>query len=59
MLKPVRIASSKQAQHTYINTILLVSGSVSLFGLAIIAYLLLYMSIPPVGFEKVVHLQFR
>jgi seipin len=58
VLRPVRIASSKQAQQTYLNTILLLTTSAILLGLAAFAYILFYMSIPKVGFEKVVHLQF-
>jgi hypothetical protein len=58
MLRPVRIASSKQAQQTYLNTVLLLTASAILLGFAALAYILFYMSIPKVGFEKVVHLQF-
>lgn len=58
ILGPVRIASSKQAQLTYLNTVLLLTASTVLFGLAAFAYILFYMSIPQIGIEKVIHLQF-
>ena len=58
VLRPVRIASSKQAQQTYLNTVLLLTASTVLLGLAAFAYILFYMSIPQIGIERVVHLQF-
>jgi seipin len=58
ILRPVRIASSKQAQQTYLNTVLLLTTSTVLLGLAAFAYILFYMSIPQIGIERVVHLQF-
>jgi hypothetical protein len=58
ILRPVRIASSKQAQQTYLNTLLLLTTSTVLLGLAAFAYTLFYMSIPQIGIERVVHLQF-
>lgn len=58
ILRPVRIASSKQAQQTYVNTMLLLTTSTVLLGLATFAYILFYMSIPQIGIERVVHLQF-
>jgi hypothetical protein len=58
ILRPVRIASSKQAQQIYLNTVLLLTTSTVLLGLAAFAYILFYMSIPQIGIERVVHLQF-
>jgi seipin len=58
ILRPVRIASSKQAQQTYLNTVLLLTTSTVLLGLAAFAYVLFYMSIPQIRIERIVHLQF-
>jgi hypothetical protein len=59
MLKPIRMATSKPARQTYLNTILLAITSAILLGVATVAYLLFYMNyIPQVGIVRDVHLQF-
>jgi seipin len=58
-MKPVRIASSKPAQRTYLNTILFMITSTILLGLAAFAYILFYLNyVPQIGIEKIVHLQY-
>lgn len=59
MLAPVRVATSKTAQKTYINTILFAISSLFLLGLAVVAYVLFYWSfVPHMAVERVVHLQY-
>lgn len=58
--KPLNIATSKPAQKTYLNTILLLSTSAVLFGFAVVAYVIFYWNwIPAVGVEKDVWLVFE
>lgn len=59
ILKPVRIAVSKPAQQTYLNTILFMVTSTILLGIAVIGYILFYFNyIPQIGIERVIHLQY-
>jgi len=58
-MKPVRIASSKPARRTYLNTILFMITSAVLLGLAAFAYILFYLNyVPQISIEKIVHLQY-
>ncbi|KAG4428423.1 hypothetical protein IFR05_016095 [Cadophora sp. M221] len=59
ILKPVRVATSKPARQTYLNTILFMITSSILFGLAVFAYILFYYNyVPQIGIERVIHLQY-
>ncbi|TAQ87176.1 hypothetical protein B7494_g4488 [Chlorociboria aeruginascens] len=59
VLKPVRIAISKPARQTYLNTILFLTTSTILLGLAIIAYIIFYYNyVPQMGIQRVIHLQY-
>ena len=59
MLKPVRVATSKPARQTYLNTILFMITSSILLGLAVFAYILFYYNyVPQIGIERVIHLQY-
>lgn len=59
LLKPAKVATSKPAQRTYLNTILLLTTSTLLLGVAVVAYLLFYLNyIPKIGIERAVHLQY-
>ena len=59
MLKPVRVATSKPARKTYLNTILFLITSSILFGFAVFAYILFYYNyVPQIGIERVIHLQY-
>ncbi|PQE11236.1 tubulin-tyrosine ligase protein [Rutstroemia sp. NJR-2017a BVV2] len=58
--KPLNLATSKPAQKTYLNTILLLSTSAVLFGFAVVAYVIFYWNwVPAVGVEKDVWLVFE
>ncbi|KAL2076216.1 hypothetical protein VTL71DRAFT_1159 [Oculimacula yallundae] len=57
--KPVRIATSKPARQTYLNTALFMITSSILFGFAVVAYILFYYNyVPQIGIERVIHLQY-
>ena len=59
MLRPIRLATSKTAQKTYLNTALFTATAVVLFGFASSAYSLFYWKyVPSVGVEKTVYLQY-
>ncbi|KAK0121388.1 hypothetical protein ONS96_011561 [Cadophora gregata f. sp. sojae] len=59
ILKPVRVATSKPARKTYLNTILFMITSSILLGLAVFAYILFYYNyVPQIGIERVIHLQY-
>ncbi|KAH7412604.1 putative adipose-regulatory protein-domain-containing protein [Cadophora sp. MPI-SDFR-AT-0126] len=59
ILKPVRVATSKPARQTYLNTILFMITSSILLGLAVFAYILFYYNyVPQIGIERVIHLQY-
>ncbi|PBP25436.1 tubulin-tyrosine ligase, partial [Diplocarpon rosae] len=59
ILKPVRIATSKPARQTYLNTVLFTVTSLILLGLAVLAYIVFYYSyVPQIGIEHVIHLQY-
>ncbi|KAK2624747.1 hypothetical protein QTJ16_005940 [Diplocarpon rosae] len=59
ILKPVRIATSKPARQTYLNTVLFMITSLILLGLAVLAYVVFYYSyVPQIGIEHVIHLQY-
>lgn len=59
ILKPVRVATSRSARQTYLNSLLFMIASSILFGLAIVAYIIFYIEyIPQIGIERVVHLQY-
>ncbi|KAG9228686.1 putative adipose-regulatory protein-domain-containing protein [Amylocarpus encephaloides] len=56
---PYRVVTSKPAQKTYLNTILLLISSSILFGIAVVAYIIFYYNyVPQIGIEKAVHLQY-
>jgi hypothetical protein len=56
---PLRIASSKRARKTYLNTLLFILTSALLFLLAVAAYVLFYLNyVPQIGVERVVWLQY-
>jgi len=58
-MKPVRVATSKPARRTYLNTLLFMIASSILLGLAIVAYLLFYFNyVPQMGIERTIHLQY-
>ena len=58
-MRPVKPFVSKSARRTYLTTILIVSTSTILLGLATLAYTLFYWSyVPRIGFERTIHLQF-
>lgn len=58
-MKPVRIATSKPAQKTYLNTALLFVTSLILLGFAVFGYVLFYWNyVPRIGIERPVHWQF-
>ena len=60
IMKPVRVATSKPAQQTYLNTILFMVTSSILLGLAVFAYILFYLNyVPQIGIERIIHLQYR
>jgi hypothetical protein len=59
ILKPVRVATSKPAQQTYLNTILFMTTSAILLGFAVFAYILFYFNyVPQIGIERIIHLQY-
>jgi hypothetical protein len=59
ILKPYRVATSKPAQKTYLNTLLFLVTSSVLLCLAVIAYILFYLNyVPQIGIERVIHLQY-
>lgn len=59
VMAPVRIATSKPARKTYLNTILLMTTSSILLGAAAIAYILFYLNyVPQIGIERIIHLQY-
>lgn len=59
LLLPFRIATSKIAIRTYIGSLLFLTTSFLLLGLAVAAYTAFYWSyIPRIGFTRQVHLQF-
>lgn len=59
IFRPVRLASSISARKAYLNTALFLATSATLFGLAIVAYILFYVNyIPKIGIEREVHLQY-
>lgn len=59
ILKPYHVATSKPAQKTYLNTLLLMITSAILLGLAVIAYVLFYFNfVPQTSIEKTIHLQY-
>ncbi|KAK5125663.1 hypothetical protein LTR85_011937 [Meristemomyces frigidus] len=59
VLKPFRIALSKEALRAYLTTFLVIATGLILLGFAITAYTLFYWSyIPRIGFERTIHLQF-
>jgi len=59
ILKPVRVVTSKPAQKTYLNTLLFMTTSAVLLGLAVFAYILFYFSyVPQIGIERIIHLQY-
>jgi len=58
-MKPVRVAMSKPARQTYLNTLLFMIASSILLGLAIVAYILFYFNyVPQMGIERIIHLQY-
>lgn len=58
-MRPIRLASSRSARKAYLNTALFLATSATLFGLAIVAYVLFYVNyIPKIGIEREVHLQY-
>lgn len=58
-MTPVRVATSKPARQTYLNTFLFMTTSTILFGLAVIAYTLFYFNyVPQIGTERIIHLQY-
>jgi len=58
-MKPVRLATSKPARQTYLNTVLFMITSAILLGLASCAYILFYFNyVPQIGIERVIHLQY-
>ncbi|CAG8983645.1 hypothetical protein HYALB_00004076 [Hymenoscyphus albidus] len=58
-LAPFRVATSKPAQKTYLNTFLFLITSTVLLGVAIVAYGLFYFNfVPQIGIERVIHLQY-
>ncbi|ELR01687.1 hypothetical protein VC83_00915 [Pseudogymnoascus destructans] len=59
ILRSIRLASSKAARKAYLNTALFLATSATLFGLAVVAYVLFYVNyIPKIGIEREVHLQY-
>ena len=59
ILTPVRVATSKPARQTYLNTLLFMTTSAILLGLAVIAYILFYFNyMPQIGIERTIHLQY-
>ena len=59
ILKPVRVATSKPARQTYLNTLLFMITSAILLGLAVTAYILFYINyVPQIGIERIIHLQY-
>jgi hypothetical protein len=59
ILTPVRVATSKPARQTYLNTFLFMITSSILLGLAVLAYILFYLNyVPQIGIERVIHLQY-
>lgn len=60
LLTPARIATSKPAQRTYLNTLLVTIASTILLGVAVLAYATFYWNyIPRTGVERVIHLQYK
>jgi hypothetical protein len=58
-MAPMRIATSKPARQTYLNTILFMITSSILLGLAVLAYILFYFNyVPQIGIERIIHLQY-
>jgi seipin len=59
-MKPIRVATSKPARQTYVNTVLVMITSAILLGLAVFAYILFYLNyVPQIGIERIIHLQYR
>ncbi|KAJ5047537.1 uncharacterized protein L3040_003360 [Drepanopeziza brunnea f. sp. 'multigermtubi'] len=59
ILKPVRVATSKPARQTYLNSLLFLISSAVLFGVAVFAYILFYYCyIPQIDIDRVIHLQY-
>ncbi|KAH6678664.1 putative adipose-regulatory protein-domain-containing protein [Halenospora varia] len=59
VLKPLRVATSKPAQKTYLNAILFTITSTILLGLAIVAYGLFYYNyVPQINIDRIIHLQY-
>ncbi len=59
ILTPVRVATSKPARQTYINTLMFMITSTILLGLAVFSYILFYFNyVPQIGIERVIHLQY-
>jgi len=59
-MKPVRVATSKPARQTYLNTVLFMITSAILLGIAMVAYLLFYFNyVPQISVERIIHLQYR
>ncbi|KAH8598745.1 putative adipose-regulatory protein-domain-containing protein [Bisporella sp. PMI_857] len=57
--KPIQVVTSKPARQTYLNTILFVTTSTILLGLAVVAYILFYYNyVPQIGIERTIHLQY-
>ena len=58
-MKPVRVATSKPARQTYLNSLLFLIASSILLGLATVAYIIFYFNyVPQIGIERIVHLQY-
>ncbi|KAG9247344.1 putative adipose-regulatory protein-domain-containing protein [Calycina marina] len=58
-MKPVRIATSKPARQTYLNTLLFMIASAILLSVAIVAYILFYLNyVPQMGIKRIIHLQY-
>jgi hypothetical protein len=59
IMAPVRVATSKPARQTYLNTILFMITSAILLGLAALAYILFYFNyVPQIGIVRIIHLQY-
>jgi seipin len=59
ILTPVRVATSKPARQTYVNTLLFMITSSILLGFAVVAYILFYLNyVPQIGIERIIHLQY-
>lgn len=59
ILRPIRVATSRPARQTYLNSLLFIIASSILFALAVVAYILFYIEyIPQINIERVIHLQY-